>query len=315
MGGWRGVLPHVVLIVGGLVAPLVFYPVFLMQIWCMALFACAFNLLLGYAGLLSFGHAAFLGAAAYITGHAAMAWRLPNELAILAGVAVAAFIGLVMGVVAIRRQGIYFAMITLAVAQMVYFIALQAPFTNGEDGMQGIPRGKLLGLIDLRSDVAMAYFTFGLFLAGFYAVWRVVRSPFGKILQAIRDNEPRAISLGYRADAFKLIAFVISAALSGLAGAMKALVFQVVPLSDIHWFMSGTVVLMVLLGGMGTFFGPIVGVVALVAMEHYLEFLGSWLTLVMGVVYIACVHVFRRGVVGELARILGARPEVQGEAR
>ncbi|HBA34259.1 MAG TPA: branched-chain amino acid ABC transporter permease [Gammaproteobacteria bacterium] len=285
--------------------PHVLYPVFLMQLLCMALFACAFNLLLGYTGLLSFGHAAFLGGSAFIAGQAAKVWGLPIELSILAGTLTGTLLGVGFGLIAIRKQGIYFAMITLALAQMVFFYALKAPFTGGEDGLQSIPRSNLFGIIDLTHEVTMYYFILALFLAGFLIIFRIIHSPFGQILKSIRENEDRAISLGYRVDRYKLAAFIISAALSGLAGSMKAMVSQVVSLSDVHWSMSGTVVLMTLIGGTGTLFGPIVGAAIIVSMEHYLgEYLGSWVTIIMGVIFVICVLTFRQGVVGELEQRL-----------
>ena len=286
------------------VAPFVVYPVFLMKALCFALFACAFNLLIGYGGLLSFGHAAYLGSAGYVTAHAAKVWGWPPELAILAGVAGAAGLGLVIGALAIRRQGIYFAMITLALAQMLYFFCLQAPFTGGEDGIQAVPRGVLFGLIDLRNTLAMYFTVLAIFLAGFLLIYRTIHSPFGQVLKAIRENEPRALSLGYGADQYKLIAFVLSAALSGLAGGTKAIVFQLASLTDVHWTMSGEVVLMTLLGGLGTVFGPVAGAVIVIGLETYLAQLGAWVTVVQGTIFVLCVLAFRRGVVGELARFL-----------
>ena len=284
------------------VAPFLIYPIFLMKALCFALFACAFNLLIGYVGLLSFGHAVFLGAAGYASAHAAKTWGLPPELAILAGVVAGGLLGLAIGALAIRRQGIYFAMITLALAQMVYFFALQAKFTGGEDGIQAVPRGRLFGLIDLGDTITMYFFVLAVFLIGFLIVYRTINSPFGQVLKAIRENEPRAISLGYKADQYKLIAFVISAALSGLAGGTKALVFQLASLSDVHWTMSGEVVLMTLLGGLGTIFGPVVGAFVMIALENYLVQLGAWVTVVQGAIFVVCVLAFRRGIVGEVAR-------------
>jgi len=286
------------------VAPFVVYPVFLMKALCFALFACAFNLLIGYGGLLSFGHAAYLGSAGYVTAHAAKVWGWPPELAILAGVAGAAALGLVIGALAIRRQGIYFAMITLALAQMLYFFCLQAPFTGGEDGIQSVPRGLLFGLLDLRNTLTMYFTVLAIFLAGFLLIYRTIHSPFGQVLKAIRENEPRALSLGYGADQYKLIAFVLSAALSGLAGGTKAIVFQLASLTDVHWTMSGEVVLMTLLGGLGTVFGPVAGAVIVIGLETYLAQLGAWVTVVQGAIFVLCVLAFRRGVVGELARLL-----------
>jgi len=287
----------------GLVGPFVVYPVFLMNVLCFALFACAFNLLLGYVGLLSFGHAAFFGWAAYATGHAAKVWGWSPELAILAGTALAALLGLVFGWLAIRRTGIYFAMITLALAQMVYFFALQAPFTGGEDGLQPIPRGHLLGLIDLGQMLNMYYFVLAIFLLGFLLIYRAVHSPFGQVLKAIRENQARAVSLGYRVDHYKLLAFVLSAALSGLAGGTKALVLHFATLTDVHWHASGEVVLMTLLGGMGTIFGPVVGAFVVLTLRQYLAGFGGWVTVIIGAIFVVCVLLFRRGIVGELARI------------
>ncbi len=287
-----------------LVLPYVIYPVFLMQALCFALFACAFNLLIGYTGLVSFGHAMFLGAAGYISAHAAKVWGLPPELAILAGTAASAALGLVVGLLAIRRQGIYFAMITLALAQMIFFFSLQAKFTGGEDGIQSVPRGVMFGILNLQDMMTMYFVVLAIFLAGFLLICRVIHSPFGQVLKAIRENEPRAISLGYNVHQYKLIAFVLSAALSGLAGGTKAIVFQLASLTDVHWTMSGEVVLMTLLGGMGTLFGPVVGAFIVIAMQNYLAQLGSWVTIAQGVVFVICVLAFRRGIVGELGRFL-----------
>ena len=286
------------------VIPFVVYPLFLMKALCFALFACAFNLLIGYVGLLSFGHAAFLGSAGYVTAHAAKVWGWSPELAILAGTAAAGALGLAVGGLAIRRQGIYFAMITLALAQMIYFFCLQAPFTHGEDGIQAVPRGTLLGLFDLRQTMTLYFVVLAIFLGGFLLIYRTIHSPFGQVLKAIRENEPRAISLGYKADQYKLIAFVLSATLSGLAGGTKAIVFQLASLTDVHWTMSGEVVLMTLLGGLGTVFGPVVGAFVVIALENYLAQLGAWVTVVQGAIFVVCVLTFRRGLVGELARLL-----------
>jgi branched-chain amino acid transport system permease protein len=305
--GLNFVLAGLVLLALGLAAPFVVYPIFLMKALCFALFACAFNLLLGYVGLLSFGHAAFLGWAAYVCGYTAKAWGWPPELAILAGTAAAAVLGLAFGWLAIRRTGIYFAMITLALAQMTYFFALQAPFTGGEDGIQAIPRGRLLGLVDLGQMLNMYYFTLAVFLFGFFLIYRTVHSPFGQVLKAIRENEPRAVSLGYKVDHYKLLAFVLSAALSGLAGATKAIVFQFATLTDVHWHISGEVVLMTLLGGMGTIFGPVAGAFVVVTLQNYLAQFGGWVTVITGAIFVACVLLFRRGIVGELARLLKAK--------
>jgi len=287
-----------------LLAPLVVYPVFMMKVMCFALFACAFNLLIGFGGLLSFGHAMFLGSGGYAAAHAAKIWGLSPELAILFGTAVAVLLGAVVGLLAIRRQGIYFAMITLALAQMVYFFALQAPFTGGEDGIQAVPRGRLFGLIDLSQPMAMYGLVMAIFLGGFVLVWRVVHSPFGQVLKAIRENESRAISLGFDADRYKLVAFIISGGVAGLAGATKALVFQLASLTDVHWTMSGEVVLMTLLGGLGTLFGPVIGAAIIITMQNYLAQLGAWVTVVQGVIFVICVLAFRRGVIGELGRWL-----------
>jgi branched-chain amino acid transport system permease protein len=295
------------MVVAFLLAPLVIYPIFLMNVLCFAIFACAFNLLIGYAGLLSFGHAAFLGTAGYITGHAAKVWGLPPELAILAGTVAAGTLGLVFGLLAIRRQGIYFAMITLALAQMVYFFCLQAPFTGGEDGIQAIPRGRMFGVLDLQDMTTLYFVVLAIFLASFLLIYRIIHSPFGEVLKAIRENEIRAISLGYKPDHYKLIAFVLSAALAGLAGGTKAIVFQLATLTDVHWTMSGEVVLMTLLGGLGTVFGPVAGALIIVALQNYLAPLGAWVTVVQGVIFVICVLTFRRGIVGELMALFKGR--------
>ncbi len=285
-------------------APLGIYPVFLMKCLCLALFACAFNLLLGYVGLLSFGHAMFLGGAGYVAAHGAKVWGLTPELAVLFGVACSAALGAVVGSLAIRRQGIYFSMITLGLAQMIYFFCLQAKFTHGEDGIQAVPRGRLFGLIDLSDNLAMYGFVLAVFLAGIALIYRIVHSPFGVVLTAIRDNEARATSLGYSADRYKLLAFTLSAALAGAAGATKALVFQLASLTDVHWAMSGEVVLLTLIGGMGTIFGPVVGAFVVVTLETQLAHLGGWVTVVQGAVFVVCVLAFREGLVGRLARAL-----------
>ena len=290
-----------------LVAPAVVYPVFVMKALCFALFACAFNLLLGFGGLLSFGHAMFLGMAGYVAAHAAKVWGLPPELAILAGAAAATVLGALAGLLAIRRQGIYFAMITLALAQMVYFFCLQAPFTGGEDGIQAVPRGRFLGVLDLSNTLVLYYVVLAIFTAGFLLIYRIIHSPFGQVLKAIRENEPRAVSLGYRTDHYKLAAFVLSAGLAGLAGATKAIVFQLASLTDVHWTMSGEVVLMTLVGGMGTIFGPVAGAFVIAAMENYLSELGSWVTIVQGFIFVVCVLAFRRGLVGEFEAWLRRR--------
>jgi len=287
-----------------LLAPLVLYPVFLMKAMCFALFACAFNLLIGFGGLLSFGHAMFLGTAGYACAHAAKVWGFPPEFAILFGTAMAALLSLVTGMLAIRRQGIYFAMVTLALAQMIYFYYLQAPFTGGEDGIQAVPRGTLFGMLNLSNVWAMYGLVFVIFMGGFLLVYRVIHSPFGQVLKAIRENEPRALSLGYDVNRYKLLAYVISGTLAGLAGATKALVFQLASLTDVHWSMSGEVVLMTLLGGLGTVFGPVVGAFIIITLETYLAQLGAWVTIVQGVIFVICVLTFRRGVVGELGNWL-----------
>ncbi|MFN9571782.1 MAG: branched-chain amino acid ABC transporter permease [Betaproteobacteria bacterium] len=287
-----------------LVAPTVIYPVFLMKVMCFALFACAFNLLIGYVGLLSFGHAMFFGLASYVAAHGAKVWGLTPELAVLAGTACAGALGLAVGALAIRRQGIYFAMITLALSQMVFFFCLQAPFTGGEDGIQAVPRGRLFGLIDLSSTWAMYAFVCAIFFGGFLSIYRIVHSPFGQVLKAIRENESRAVSLGYDVDRYKLLAFVLSAALAGLAGATKAIVFQLASLTDVHWTMSGEVVLMTLLGGLGTIFGPVIGAAVIITMQNYLAQLGAWVTVAQGVIFVICVLAFRRGIVGEIGHAL-----------
>jgi branched-chain amino acid transport system permease protein len=285
-----------------LVAPLIgLYPVFVMKLLCFALFACAFNLLLGFTGLLSFGHAAFFGFSAYVTGWCIKAQGWSPELAIIAGMIVAALLGLVFGLVAIRRQGIYFAMITLALAQMVFFLCLQAPFTGGEDGLQGVPRGALFGLLPLESDTTMYYVVVAIFVLCFLGITRIVTSPFGQVLKMIRENEPRAVSLGYEVDRYKLLAFVLSAALAGLAGSLKTLVMGFATLSDVHWSMSGEVILMSLLGGVGTFFGPVFGAGIVVALQDLLaDKVGAWVTVIIGAIFVICVLAFRKGVVGEL---------------
>ncbi len=301
-GGARGfAMATAALVVALAVAPHAgFYPVFLEKALCFALFACAFNLLLGFGGLLSFGHAMFLGTAGYVSAHAAKVWGVTPELAILAGTLASTLLGIVTGALAIRRQGIYFAMITLAMAQMIFFFYLQAPFTHGEDGIQAVPRGRLFGLVDLGEPLNMYYLVLAIFTAGFLLIYRIIHSPFGNVLKAIRDNEARAISLGYDADRFKLLAFVLSAALSGLAGATKAIVFQLASLTDVQWQMSGEVVLMTLLGGMGTIFGPVAGAFAIIGIENYFSGLGEWVTVLTGAIFVVCVLAFRRGVIGEL---------------
>ncbi len=289
------------------ISPFYLYPVFLMKLLCFALFACAFNLLIGYVGLLSFGHAAYFGMGGYLAGHSAKVWGLPPELSILIGGAVGALLGLVIGWIAIRRQGIYFAMITLAFAQMVYFFCVQADFTGGEDGIQSIPRGMLFGMFDLRSDMNMYWMTAGVFLIGFLMVHRIVHSPFGMVLKSIRENEPRAISLGYRADDYKLVAFVLSAGLAGVAGGLKSIVFGIATLTDVFWTMSGEVVLMSLVGGLGTIFGPVIGAAVIITMQNYLAEFGAWVTVIQGAIFVLCVLAFRRGVVGEIGNWLRVR--------
>lgn len=286
------------------VAPFVFYPVFLMKVLCFALFASAFNMLLGFGGLLSFGHAAFFGMASYISAHTAKVMGFTPELAILSGTLVAAGLGVIFGGLAIRRQGIYFAMITLALAQMVFFFSLQARFTGGEDGIQAVPRGELFGVLSLQDDLTIYYMVAAIFLGGILLIYRIIHSPFGQVLKAIRDNEPRAISLGYKTNQYKLMVFVLSAALSGLAGATKALVFQLATLTDVHWTMSGEVILMTLVGGMGTIFGPIAGAAVIVAMQNYLANFGAWVTVIQGLIFVVCVLLFREGIVGVLGRWL-----------
>lgn len=286
------------------IAPYFVYPVFLMKVMCFALFACAFNLLLGFGGLLSFGHAMFFGTSGYAAAHAAKVWGLTPELSVLFATLCATVLAWVVGLLAIRRQGIYFAMITLALSQMVYFVYLQTPFTGGEDGIQGVPHGQLFGFIDLNNEVAMYIFVLAIFLLGFGLVWRIVHSPFGQVLKAIRENEQRALSLGYDTDRFKLIAFILSGTVAGMAGGTKALVFQLASLTDVHWTMSGEVVLMTLVGGLGTLFGPVVGAAVIVTMQNYLAQLGSWVTVVQGLVFVVCVMLFRKGVIGEIANLL-----------
>ena len=307
---------YAIALAAALALPFFMYPVFLMKVLCFALFACAFNLLIGFTGLLSFGHAAFFGGAGYMAGHALKVWGLPFELGVIGGIIAAAIIGLVMGMLAIRRQGIYFTMITLALAQMLYFVCLQVPATGGEDGLQGVPRGKLLGVIDLGNDLTLYYVVLAICVAGFALIVRTVHSPFGQVLKAIKENEPRAISLGYDVDRYKLLAFVLSASLAGLAGATKTVVLGFETLTDVHWSMSGLVVLMTLVGGLGTLTGPIVGAVVIILLENKLGDFGNWMaaltniewfrsigesvTIVTGFIFIVCVLAFRRGIVGEL---------------
>ncbi|WP_431269540.1 branched-chain amino acid ABC transporter permease [Dankookia sp. P2] len=284
------------------ISPYVLYPVFLMKLLCFALFACAFNLLIGYVGLLSFGHAAYFGMGGYLAGHAAKAWGLTPEVSIIIGGVTAGLLGVVAGWIAIRRQGIYFAMITLALAQMVYFFCVQAPFTGGEDGIQAIPRGNFLGIFPLDQDMAMYWVVAGIFLAGFLLIHRIIHSPYGQVLKSIRENEPRATSLGYRTDDYKLMAFILSATLAGVAGATKSIVFGIATLTDVHWSMSGEVVLMTLVGGLGTVFGPVVGAAVIVTMQNYLAEMGAWVTVIQGVIFVACVLAFRRGLIGSWGR-------------
>jgi len=319
-------IAFVIMVVFLLIAPLVAYPLIVMQALCFALFACAFNLLIGYVGLLSFGHALYFGWASYVCAHLAKvgtiklpywagSWQwltiplppLSPELAILGGTAVAALFGLIAGSLAIRRQGIYFAMITLALAQMMFFFALQAPFTGGEDGIQAVPRGRLFGVFELSNPNVLYAMVLGIFLIGFLLIYRIIHSPFGEVLKAIRENEARAISLGYKTDRYKLMAFVLSAALVGLAGSTKAIVFQLASLTDVNWHMSGEVVLMTLVGGLGTIFGPVAGAFVIIAMQNYLSALDQWVTVIQGVIFVACVLLFRRGIVGELAALLRIR--------
>ncbi len=296
-----------VMVTALVVAPFVTYPLFVMQAMCFALFACAFNLLIGYVGLLSFGHALYFGWASYLSAYSAKVWGFPPELAILTGTATGAVCGLIAGSLAIRRQGIYFAMITLALAQMMYFFAVQAKFTGGEDGIQAVPRGHLFGLIDLRNEMAMYALVLVIFLAGFMFIYRIIHSPFGEVLKAIRENETRAISLGYKTDRYKLVAFILSATLAGVAGATKAIVLQLASLTDVNWPMSGEVVLMTLVGGLGTIFGPVVGAFVILVMQFKLAPSGEWVVVIQGAIFGACVLLFRRGIVGELAHILRIR--------
>ncbi|MGE0769383.1 MAG: branched-chain amino acid ABC transporter permease [Hyphomicrobiaceae bacterium] len=297
----------VLLIALVLIAPFFVYPVFIMKALCFALFACAFNLLFGYCGLLSFGHAAFFGGASYITAHAMKVWGAPPELGVLLAVAVSALLGAAFGWLAIRRTGIYFSMVTLALAQMIYFFCLQAPFTGGEDGIQAVPRGMLFGFIDLSNTLTLYYVVVAVFLIGFAIIWRIINSPFGNVLLAIRENEARAVSLGYRVGRFKIIAFTLSAALTGLAGATKSFVFQLASLTDVHWTMSGEAVLMTLVGGMGTVLGPVFGAFFIISLESYLAQFGAWVTFIQGAVFVGCVLMFRRGMFGELSGFIAQR--------
>ena len=285
-----------------LVVPLTgVYPFFVMQALCFALLACAFNLLIGYGGLLSFGHAMFLGTAGYVSAHALKVWGLSPELGIVAGVAAAAGLAVITGVVAIRRQGIYFAMITLALSQLLYFIYLQTPFTHGEDGIQGIPQGYLFGIFNLSNPIILYYVILAGFLFGFLLIFRTINSPFGEVLKSIRENEQRAISLGYKTDHYKLLAYIISGTLAGFAGSLKVFVAQNASLTDVHWTMSGEIVLMTLVGGLGTVFGPVVGAFVIIAMQQYLAGFGQWVTVIQGAIFVICVLTFRRGVIGEIA--------------
>jgi len=277
------------------------YPYFVMQALCFALLACAFNLLIGYGGLLSFGHAMFLGTAGYVTAHALKVWGVSPEFGILAGIIAAAGLGVITGLIAIRRQGIYFAMITLALSQLLYFIYLQTPFTHGEDGIQGIPQGRLFGVFNLANPTILYYVILAGFLFGFVVIFRTINSPFGEVLKAIRENEPRAISLGYKTDQYKLLAYILSGTLAGFAGALKVFVAQNASLTDVHWSMSGEIVLMTLVGGLGTVFGPVVGAFVIIAMQQYLAGFGQWVTVIQGVIFVVCVLTFRRGVIGEIA--------------
>jgi branched-chain amino acid transport system permease protein len=302
--GRSEIIAFVIMVAILIVAPFFVYPLFLMQALCFALFACAFNLLIGYVGLLSFGHALYFGWASYLSAHSAKVWGFPPELAILTGTLTAAALGIAAGSLAIRRQGIYFAMITLALAQMMYFFAVQAKFTGGEDGIQAVPRGKMFGLLDLSNQMTMYAVVLVIFLAGFLFIRRIINSPFGEVLKAIRENEPRAISLGYKTDRYKLVAFVLSATLAGLAGSTKAIVLQIASLTDVDWPMSGEVVLMTLVGGLGTVFGPVVGAFVIIAMQNFLNALDQWVTVIQGLIFVVCVLAFRRGIVGEIANLL-----------
>ena len=307
---WRQqseMIGFVVMVVALLIAPFVTYPLFLMQAMCFALFACAFNLLIGYVGLLSFGHALYFGWASYLAAYAAKAWGLTPELAIVVGTLTATVCGAIAGSLAIRRQGIYFAMITLALAQMMYFVALRAKFTGGEDGIQAVPRGHLFGAVDLRDEWSMYVFVLAIFLAGFLLIYRIIHSPFGEVLKAIRENETRAISLGYKTERYKLLAFVLSATLAGAAGSTKAILLGIASLTDVNWPMSGEVVLMSLVGGLGTIFGPVVGAFVILMLEYKLAFLGEWVLVIQGLIFVACVLLFRRGIVGEIANWLRIR--------
>ncbi len=301
MAGHRALLGYALLLAAALVAPFVVYPILLMKCLCFALFACAFNLLIGYTGLLSFGHAAFFGVAGYLAGYSLKEWGVTAEVALLAGMAGSAALGFVIGSLAVRRQGIYFAMITLALAQLVYFVCVQVPMTHAEDGLQAVPRNTLFGVLDLSNDLVMYYVALAIFCGAFWLIHRIIRSPFGQVLKSIRENEPRAISLGYDVARYKLLAFVLSATLAGLAGALKAQSLGLATLTDVHWHQSGEVVLMTLLGGMGTVLGPVVGAMALIGIEDYFASFGSWVTVITGAIFVVCVLAFRRGIVGEIA--------------
>src|SRR5688572_16621258 len=301
---WSEPFAFLIMVAALAIAPAYIYPMFLMQALCFALFACAFNLLIGYVGLLSFGHALYFGWASYLAAHAAKVWGFTPELAILTGTLTAAVLGVVAGALAIRRQGIYFAMITLALAQMMFFFAVQAPFTHGEDGIQAVPRGRLFGIIDLNDQMNMYITVVVIFLAGFLLIYRIIHSPFGEVLKAIRENEPRAISLGYKTERYKLVAFVLSATLAGLAGATKAIVFQLASLTDVDWPMSGEVVLMTLVGGLGTVFGPVVGAFIIITTQDNLAQVGRWVMVIQGAIFVVCVLAFRRGIIGEIANLL-----------
>ncbi len=304
---WSMPIAFALMVIALIVAPFFAYPVFLMKALCFALFACAFNLLIGYVGLLSFGHALYFGWASYVSAYSAKVLGLTPELAILLGALTAAVLGLIAGSIAIRRQGIYFAMITLALAQMMYFFAVQAPFTGGEDGIQTVPRGKLFGLISLADQTNMYITVLVIFLSGFLMIYRIIHSPFGEILKAIRENEARAISLGYKTDRYKLVAFVLSATFAGVAGATKAIVFQLASLTDVDWPMSGEVVLITLVGGLGTVFGPVAGAFFVISLETYLTQIGQWVFVVQGSIFVVCVLLFRRGIIGEIAHALRIR--------
>jgi branched-chain amino acid transport system permease protein len=292
---------YAILLALAIAAPFAIYPIFLMKCLCFALFACAFNLLIGFTGLLSFGHAAFFGVAGYLGGYALKEWGVTAEIGLLIGMAGSALLGFVVGSLAVRRQGIYFAMITLALSQLVYFVCVQVPFTHAEDGLQGVPRNTLFGILDLSNDVVMYYVALAICCAAFWLIQRIIYSPFGQVLKSIRENEQRALSLGYDVDRYKLLAFVLSATLAGLAGALKAQALGLATLTDVHWHQSGEVVLMTLLGGMGTILGPVLGAFTIIGLQNYLAGFGSWVTVITGVIFVVCVLAFRRGIVGEIA--------------